>query len=315
MSRRTFFLRLTLDDPVDTDGTTSGLPHRFTQHKHEVSGVTGVWLQPSVSTIVASASGAIVAEYLPPGHAKLTVVISYILLGTGFLPALLIMGMYFHRLAIHKVSPGRHQAGPPYHGGREEIETDDLVHFIDVSPADPLERVDRIYLPPPRSLWARRVRHPPSELGHPYPVYAIRGDLVVLGGRDQVVRERHLRLFHPVSRVESREFAPKADPPLTLSATPVISIALVVWGFGLVWLVLATSSVLNLMRREKVGFNMGWWGFTFPIGVFAVCTTQFGTELDSMAFKVLGTILSCTVVLLWMYVGTMTLIRAWTGVM
>ena len=93
------------------------------------------------------------------------------------------------------------------------------------------------------------------------------------------------------------------------------SLALVIWGFGLVWLILATSSVLDLMRREKIGFNMGWWGFTFPIGVFAVCTTQFGTELDSMAFKVIGTVLSCTVVALWMYVGGMTLIKAWTGVM
>lgn len=93
------------------------------------------------------------------------------------------------------------------------------------------------------------------------------------------------------------------------------SLALVIWGFGLVWLILATSSVLDLMRREKVGFNMGWWGFTFPIGVFAVCTTQFGTELDSLAFKVIGTVLSCTVVALWMYVGGMTLIKAWTGVM
>jgi tellurite resistance protein TehA-like permease len=79
------------------------VPYRFTRHSHEVSGVTGVWLQPSVSTIVASATGALIAEHLPPSHAKLTVVVSYILLGTGFLPALLIMGMYFQRLAVYKV--------------------------------------------------------------------------------------------------------------------------------------------------------------------------------------------------------------------
>jgi tellurite resistance protein TehA-like permease len=102
---------------------------------------------------------------------------------------------------------------------------------------------------------------------------------------------------------------------LTSPLRLVSSLALVIWGFGLVWLVLATSSVLNLTRREKIGFNMGWWGFTFPIGVFAVCTVQFGNELDSMAFRVLGTILSCTVVALWSYVSVMTCIRAWSGVM
>ena len=78
--------------------------YRFTRHDHSVSSVTGVWLQPSVSTIVASASGAIVAPYLSAGHARLTVVVSYILLGMGFMPAVLIMGMYFHRLAVYKVS-------------------------------------------------------------------------------------------------------------------------------------------------------------------------------------------------------------------
>jgi hypothetical protein len=79
--------------------------YRFTRHDHTVSSVTGVWLQPSVSTIVASASGAIVAPYLSAAHARLTVVVSYILLGMGFMPAVLIMGMYFHRLAVYKVSP------------------------------------------------------------------------------------------------------------------------------------------------------------------------------------------------------------------
>lgn len=60
---------------------------------------------------------------------------------------------------------------------------------------------------------------------------------------------------------------------------------------------------------------MGWWGFTFPIGVFAVCTTQFGDELDSKAFRVVGTGLSVTVVALWSFVSVMTCIKAWSGVM
>jgi tellurite resistance protein TehA-like permease len=60
---------------------------------------------------------------------------------------------------------------------------------------------------------------------------------------------------------------------------------------------------------------MGWWGFTFPLGVFSLCTLQLGTELESEAFKVLGTIFSGTVVLLWIYVASMTVVRGWTGVM
>ena len=66
--------------------------------------MTGVWLQPSVATIVSAATGAIIAAHLDPARAKITVVACYILFGMGFLPALLIMANYFLRLAVHKVS-------------------------------------------------------------------------------------------------------------------------------------------------------------------------------------------------------------------
>jgi tellurite resistance protein TehA-like permease len=77
---------------------------RFTRHKNDSASITAIWLQPSVSTIVSAASGAIIASGLPDSHARLTITISYILLGIGFMPALLIMGIYFQRLTLYKVS-------------------------------------------------------------------------------------------------------------------------------------------------------------------------------------------------------------------
>lgn len=76
---------------------------RFTRHDHSLASITAVWLQPSVSTIVSAATGAIVAEHLPAQKARITVAVSYILFGVGFIPALLIMAGYFLRLAVHKV--------------------------------------------------------------------------------------------------------------------------------------------------------------------------------------------------------------------
>ena len=154
------------------------LPRRFTRHHHEVSGVTGVWLQPSVSTIVSSATGALIAEHLPASHAKLTVVVSYILLGTGFLPALLIMGMYFQRLAIYKVS----SLGCPL--SRKCVDADDDPPMDNFAPADPTQRTHRIHLPPPGSMWSRIIRHPPPELGDTQFVLTIRRDEAVFQGRD-----------------------------------------------------------------------------------------------------------------------------------
>jgi hypothetical protein len=64
--------------------------------------------------------------------------------------------------------------------------------------------------------------------------------------------------------------------------------ATVMWGFGLVWLFFAAASI----SRSKFPFNMGWWGFTFPLGVFTTSTTQMAKELPSTFFKVLGTVSS-----------------------
>ena len=68
--------------------------------------MTAVWLLPVVSTIVAAASGGIVAEILPnPQHALWTLITSYILWGTGVPLAMVILVMYFHRLTVHRLPP------------------------------------------------------------------------------------------------------------------------------------------------------------------------------------------------------------------
>jgi tellurite resistance protein TehA-like permease len=62
--------------------------------------------------------------------------------------------------------------------------------------------------------------------------------------------------------------------------------ALVLWGFALIWFFFALDSI----SRSRFPFNMGWWGFTFPIGVFTTACTTFGRELDSNFFRVVGTV-------------------------
>ncbi|KAK4868841.1 hypothetical protein LT330_006450 [Penicillium expansum] len=78
---------------------------------------------------------------------------------------------------------------------------------------------------------------------------------------------------------------------------------LLLWSFGCIWLFFAVAAII---RSKKFPFNLGWWAFTFPLGVFATCTNQLGQEMPSRFFRVLGTILSVCVLLLWIVVSLFT---------
>ncbi|KAJ9485081.1 hypothetical protein VN97_g8275 [Penicillium thymicola] len=79
---------------------------------------------------------------------------------------------------------------------------------------------------------------------------------------------------------------------------------LLLWSFGCIWLFFAVAAII---RSMKFPFNLGWWAFTFPLGVFTTCTNQLGQEMPSRFFRVLGTILSVCVLLLWIVVSLFTL--------
>lgn len=78
---------------------------------------------------------------------------------------------------------------------------------------------------------------------------------------------------------------------------------LLMWATGIVWLAYALSSIAT---TKSFPFNMGWWGFTFPIGVLATCTGALATNLDSAFFRVFTMMLSISVVALWAVVAVRT---------
>lgn len=187
--------------------------------------MTAAWLLPIVATIVAAASGGVVADILPnPQHALWTVLVSYILWGTGVPLAMAVLVIYFQRLTICKLPP------------REVI----VSVFLPLGPLGQggfaimqLGKVSLEIFPKTHTLGAAN-----GQAGE---------ILYVLGW-------------------------------LT---------ALIMWGFAVVWLFFAIASISS---SSKFPFNIGWWGFTFPLGVFTISTTTIGKELPSMFFNVLGTV-------------------------
>ena len=72
-------------------------------HDVKLEKLTAAWLLPVVPAVVCGASGGIVASVLAPDRAQITLLVSYVLWGFGMLLAVLVMALYFHRLAIHKL--------------------------------------------------------------------------------------------------------------------------------------------------------------------------------------------------------------------
>ncbi|KAL2811574.1 voltage-dependent anion channel [Aspergillus granulosus] len=103
-----------------------------------------------------------------------------------------------------------------------------------------------------------------------------------------------------------------AEPELAIAAKCVqvvtLVLGLIIWGFGLTWLFFALASIYT---ASPFPFNMGWWGFTFPLGVYAASTILIGNELPSLVFQVLGTVLSAIVILLWVVVSLGTVRGIW----
>lgn len=75
-------------------------------HPAKLETMTAAWLLPIVAPVVAAASGGVVAEVLPnDSHAVLTVIVCYIMWGSAVPFAMVIIVIYFQRLALHKVVP------------------------------------------------------------------------------------------------------------------------------------------------------------------------------------------------------------------
>ena len=88
--------------------------------------------------------------------------------------------------------------------------------------------------------------------------------------------------------------------------------ALLLWGLGLWWLALAVL-VTQRQAREGMPFNLGWWGFTFPLGVYALITLRLGEALAAPFFTGLGAALVVLLALLWLLVASRTLAGAYRG--
>lgn len=84
------------------------------------------------------------------------------------------------------------------------------------------------------------------------------------------------------------------------------------WGFGLWWMLMALLITVRYLCAG-IPFNLGWWGFTFPLGVYSLATLKLASTLNLTFFSVFGCVLVALLAVMWLIVGKRTVLGAWRG--
>jgi C4-dicarboxylate transporter/malic acid transport protein len=90
--------------------------------------------------------------------------------------------------------------------------------------------------------------------------------------------------------------------------------ALILWGYGLWWMGLA-ALVTARHLRHGLPFNLGWWGYTFPLGVYAVATLKLAAVLPLPMLTTIAQALVLALAAIWLVVAARTLAGAWRGLL
>lgn len=78
-----------------------------------------------------------------------------------------------------------------------------------------------------------------------------------------------------------------------------------VWGFAMMWLVLAAALTVRTARRG-LPFSLTWWSFTFPVGTCVTGTSALALRLHATAFQGAAVVLGTLLLVAWVTVATRT---------
>lgn len=87
---------------------------------------------------------------------------------------------------------------------------------------------------------------------------------------------------------------------------------ILLWGFGFWWLCLSTLITMRYFS-EPVPFNLGWWAYTFPLGVYAIATLNLSHIMPLPILGYFGAALVVALVIAWGIVAGRTASGGWRG--
>jgi C4-dicarboxylate transporter/malic acid transport protein len=86
----------------------------------------------------------------------------------------------------------------------------------------------------------------------------------------------------------------------------------ILWGYGMWWLLLAVLKTISY-AMDGMPFNLGWWGLTFPLGVYSLATLALAHATHLAFFSFAGAAFVACLAACWIVVAARTAHGAWHG--
>lgn len=98
--------------------------------------------------------------------------------------------------------------------------------------------------------------------------------------------------------------------PFVTLREPFHLLALLLWGFGVWWLIMAVVMTLAYKLKGQLPFALSWWAFTFPLGAYAAASFRLEETFHLGIVNGVGLLAYALLLVLW----AITLLRSARGV-
>ncbi len=104
----------------------------------------------------------------------------------------------------------------------------------------------------------------------------------------------------------------KNSPFITIKE-PFFVFGLLLWGFGIWWVIMALIMTLHYIRKIKLPYAMSWWAFTFPLGAYVAASHNLSSLFKITLIDYIGFSLYLLLAIFWFVTLTKTAIHTYHG--
>ena len=111
----------------------------------------------------------------------------------------------------------------------------------------------------------------------------------------------------PIGAGTSTLYALVKSSEFIMVKEPFFAFGLILWGFGVWWLVIAVIMTFHYIRKLTLPYSLAWWAFIFPLGAYVSATHNVGTVCGIGAIDNFGFVLYWLLLAMWLVTGVKTI--------